>query len=158
MFDDKIETIKIFGSACIAMGVKVMGGSSKHLIVLITLLIMDTIFGWLKSKKLNKWNSKAARWGAIGKIIELMFVGILYMLDWLFEVDYLKYFGIYYFGICEIASLFENYAELNGNLPKGVVELIEKTQFSIGTAIVKKVKDLISQFIDINGDDENANK
>lgn len=149
MFDDKIEMAKIFGSACIAMGVKVMGGSFKHLIVLIILLIIDTIFGWIKSKKLNKWNSKNAKWGATGKIIELIFVGVLYMLDWLFNVDYLKFMGIYYFGICELASIFENYSEINGNLPKGTVELIEKAQFSIGTAIVKKFRDIISQFIDM---------
>jgi len=35
-------------------------------------------------------------------------------------------------------------------VPEGLVELIKKTQFSIGTAIVNKVKDIISKFIDID--------
>ena len=64
--------------------------------------------------------------GLFGKIIELIFIGVLYALDWALEVDYLKYFGIYYFGICEFASVLENLAEINNNVPEGLVELIKR--------------------------------
>ena len=130
-----------------------LGGSAKIFIILCILMLVDTIFGWIKGIHNKNWSSKTARWGFSGKIIELIFIGVLYALDWALEVDYLKYFGIYYFGICEFASVLENLAEINNNVPEGLVELIKKTQFSIGTAIVNKVKDIISKFIDIDRKD-----
>ena len=55
----------------------------------------------------------------------------------------------------EIASIFENYAEINGNLPKGFLELLQKLQFNVGTLVVNKVKNFIDRLF---GDDKNENK
>lgn len=152
MYDEKIEYFKILVSSSVAFFYKIFGGSIKVFGGLCILMSVDTIFGWIKSKHKGQWQSQIARWGAAGKIIELIFIGVLYMLDWVFNVDYLKYFGIYYFGICELASILENLAEINKNVPEGLVELIRKTQFSIGTAIVTKVKNVIQSVINIKED------
>ena len=120
-------------------------------------MIVDTLFGWVKAKKLNKWKSVSARWGFIGKIIELMFVGVLYLLDAAFNITFLEYMGIFYFGACELASIVENYAEINGNLPEGTMEITEKIKFSIGTVIMQKLKKILNNFID-NDEEDNDNK
>ena len=156
MFDGSVESIKLFISSVVAGGAALIGASFKYIIVLVILMAVDTIFGWVKAKKINKWKSGAARWGFIGKIIELMFIGVLYMLDAAFETEFLKYLGIFYFGACELASIVENYAEINGNLPEGTLELIKKMQFSIGTAIMQKLKNIFSASVGNNkGDDKN---
>ena len=156
MFDRSVESIKLFISSVVAGGAALIGASFKYIIVLVILMAVDTIFGWVKAKKINKWKSGAARWGFIGKIIELMFIGVLYMLDAAFETEFLKYLGIFYFGACELASIVENYAEINGNLPEGTLELIKKMQFSIGTAIMQKLKNIFSGSLgNDKGDDKN---
>ena len=156
MFDGSVESIKLFISSVVAGGAALIGASFKYIIVLVILMAVDTIFGWVKAKKINKWKSGAARWGFIGKIIELMFIGVLYMLDAAFETEFLKYLGIFYFGACELASIVENYAEINGNLPEGTLELIKKMQFSIGTAIMQKLKNIFNASVGNNkGDDKN---
>ena len=152
MFDGNVESVKLFFSGLIAGGAALIGASFKYIIVLIILMSVDTIFGWVKAKKLKKWKSGAARWGFIGKIIELIFIVVLYILDAAFETDFLKYIGIFYFGACELASIIENYAEINGNLPEGAVEVAEKVQFSIGTVVMRKIKNIIDSFI--NNDKE----
>ena len=155
MFDGSVESIKLFISSVVAGGAALIGTSFKYIIVLVILMAVDTIFGWVKAKKINKWKSGAARWGFIGKIIELMFIGVLYMLDAAFETEFLKYLGIFYFGACELASIVENYAEINGNLPEGTLELIKKAQFSFGTAITKKLKNVFSGLVGSDkGDDK----
>ena len=155
MFDEKLEIVKVTGSCALALAYKALGGSTKLFVVLCALMLVDTIFGWIKGFYLGNWKSKTARWGFAGKIVELMFIGVLYALDWAFGIDYLKYFGIYYFGICELASIIENLAAMNSNIPDGLVELIRKIQFSVGTAVVNKVKGIVDKFIDVDGDDDN---
>ena len=154
MFDGTVESIKLFFSTLVASGVALIGASFKYIIVLTLLMIIDTAFGWVKAKKIGKWKSGAARWGFIGKIIELMFVGVLYLLDAAFNITFLEYMGIFYFGACELASIVENYAEINGNLPEGTLEFIKKLQFSIGTAIMKKIKKVLDSLIGTDNDDK----
>ena len=147
MFDGNVESVKLFFSGLMAGGAALIGASFKYIIVLIILMLVDTVFGWVKDKKVSKWKSRAAKWGFIGKIIELIFIVVLYILDAAFETDFLKYVGIFYFGACELASIVENYAEINGNLPDGAVEVAEKVQFSIGTVVMRKIKNIIDSFI-----------
>ena len=147
MFDGTVESVKLFASSLIASGVALMGASFKYIFVLIILMIIDTAFGWVKAKKLKKWKSGSARWGFIGKIIELIFVGMLYLLDAAFYITFLEYMGIFYFGACEIASIIENYAEINENLPDETVEIAEKIKFSIGTSIMRKIKNILNDLI-----------
>lgn len=151
----KIETVKAAITAGASIFALTIGGSYKHIIVLLLLMAVDTIIGWIKGIKLGNWKSSKARWGLVGKIVELMLIACLYGLDWLFGMDCLKYIGIYYFGICEIASMFENFAEMGGNVPDGVIELLKSIQYSIGTAAVKKIKKIVDT---IRGDDDDTDK
>ena len=61
MFDGTIESIKLFISGVISGGVALIGGSFKYIAVLAVLMIIDSIFGWVKAKKQKKWKSGAAR-------------------------------------------------------------------------------------------------
>lgn len=79
----------------------------------------------------------------MGKIIELVFVAALYALDWLFEIDFLKYFGIYYFGICEIGSMAENIAKAGGDVPEGLGEVLNGFKDSLGSKVLEKLKEII---------------
>ena len=147
MFDGSVESFKLFISGIISSGAALIGTSFKYIAVLAVLMTVDTVFGWIKAKKIKKWNSNNARWGAIGKILELMFIGVLYILDAAFGITFLEYMGIFYFGACELASIVENYTEINGNLPEGTVELIKKFQFSVGTAVMKKIKNIFDRLM-----------
>lgn len=155
MFDKGIESIKLFISGVIAGGASLIGASFKYIIVLVLLMTIDTIFGWVKAKKTKKWKSGIARWGFIGKIIELMLVGVLYILDVAFEISFLEYMGIFYFGACELASIIENYAEINENLPEGTLDVVKRFQFSIGTAVIKKIKKVFDDLIGKDKEDKN---
>ena len=154
MFDGTIESFKLFMSSLIASGIVLIGVSFKYILVLIALMIIDTAFGLVKAKKSHKWKSSAARWGFIGKIIELIFVVMLYLLDTTFEITFLEYIGIFYFGACEIASIIENYAKINNNLPDGTTEIAEKIKFSIGTVVIKKLKSIFSNITENNKEDK----
>ncbi len=144
--DNNIESIKIFLSTAFAGGVSLIGVSFKYIVVLILLMFVDTIFGWIMSKKNGEWKLSTAKSGFIGKIIELIFVGVLYLLDWIFETDFLKYLGVFYFGICEIASIVENYSGINKNLPDGFTEIINKLKFNFGNFAIKKIFEKIFDF------------
>ena len=155
MFDGNVESFKLFISGIISGGVTLIGGSFKYIVVLAVLMTVDTIFGWIKAKKIKKWKSGSARWGAIGKILELMFIGVLYILDAAFGITFLEYMGIFYFGTCELASIVENYTEINKNLPDGMLEIIKKFQFSVGTAVMMKIKKVFNDLIGSNEEDKN---
>ncbi len=150
-----VEMTKISLASFLGMFASIFGETHKHIIALIVLMIIDTIFGWVKGFKNGQWASKKAKWGIAGKIVELLLISLLYVLNWVFKVDFIVYIGLYYFMAVELASIFENYAEINGNLPKGFLELLQKLQFNVGTLVVNKVKNFIDKLF---GDDENGNK
>lgn len=152
--DIRIEGLKAMLATYIGIIALIVGDSYRHIIVLLLLMGVDTVIGWIKGFKLKKWKSNKARWGAVGKIVELMIIACLYGLDWVFETNFLKYIGIYYFGICEIGSVFENFAEMGGNVPNGMIELLKETQYNIGSESVKKVKKMIDSLF--GGDGENG--
>lgn len=143
--DIRIESVKGIFATYIGLIALLIGDSYKHILVLLLLMGVDTVIGWIKGFKLKEWKSNKARWGAVGKFVEMMIIACLYGLDWVFETDFLKYIGIYYFGICEIASIFENFAEMGGSVPKGMIELLKDAQYNIGTESVKKLKKIFDE-------------
>ncbi|MCI8804746.1 MAG: phage holin family protein [Clostridiales bacterium] len=146
--DEFIEGLKIFISALIASGVSLFGASFKYILVLILLMAADTVFGWIRSRKNGTWKVSAAKSGFIGKIIELIFIGVLYLLDWIFQTNLLKYMGVFYFGICETASIINNYCGINGNLPEGTEEIINKARLGFGNMVISRIKSVINSFFD----------
>lgn len=154
--DSYTESIKLFISAVMASGVSLFGISFKYVLVLVFLMIVDTVFGWIRSKKNNQWNISTAKCGFIGKIIELIFIWVLCILDWIFDINLLKYMGIFYFGICEVASIVDNYSGINKNMPDGVLEIVKNLKYSVGTLAVSKIKNILSQVFDFQNKDKNT--
>lgn len=152
MIDERTEVLKLSIGSFLGVIASFVGETYKHLMVLVIFMIIDTIFGWIKGFKKGKWTSKKAKWGIAGKIVELALIFILYVLNWAFKIDFLVYIGLYYFMAVELASILENYASINGNLPKGFVEILKKLQFSIGTAFVEKIKKVLDNIF--NNDDK----
>lgn len=150
--ENKIEIIKLSISSFIGIMASFLGETYKHLMILVILMIIDTTFGWVKGFKHNNWTSKKAKWGVAGKIVELMLISLLYILNWIFNLNFIVYIGLYYFIAVEIASIIENYASINGNLPKGLVELLKKLQFNIGIAFVSKIRDIVDKIFNNKGD------
>ena len=78
------------------------------------------------------------------------------MLDIAFDTGFLEYAGIFYFGACELASIVENYAEINKNLPEGTLDLVKKLKFSVGTAVMQRLKNVFdTSSRNEKGDNEN---
>jgi toxin secretion/phage lysis holin len=145
--DNRIEGVKLGVSLLSGVFLRFFGGTAKEITVLLILIATDTAFGWVKAVKLGNWKSRDARLGFMGKIVELILLGCLYALDWVFETDILKYTGIYYFGICELSSILENYSQINGNLPDGIAELLKSFRESIASRLVKKIKEFMDKIM-----------
>lgn len=163
MFDQKTEALKLTASGAAALMARFLGVNYKFVVLLFVLMIFDTLLGWLKAKKLGIWKSSQARWGFAGKIVELMLVALLYLLEWAFGVGFFVNTGLFYFMICEIASMAENIAEgkLNNNIPDEAVKLIEKLQYNVRTGMIKQAKATIEALIENensnNEEDDNEN-
>ncbi len=110
-------------------------------------MIIDTIFGWIKGFKNRQWSSIKARWGIAGKITELILISLLYILNWIFKVQFIVYIGLYYFIACEIASILENYAAINKNLPNGLIDILKKAQFNVGTFFINEIKIFLDRIL-----------
>lgn len=138
-----IEGIKIGAGAMVAMLMDYFGVDYKYIIVVLCSMAIDTVLGWLVAFKKGEFKSSKARWGFVGKIVELMFIAMLYLLDWCFEINFLAHTGITYFIICECASIVENVANINNNIPEGLVQALAALKTSVGSGIVKKAKEII---------------
>lgn len=144
--DMKVELAKLGLSGILGSIASFFGGTEKHVIALVIIMIIDVTMGWMKAIKLGEWRSKKARWGFAGKVAELLLISVMYLLNWVFQVPYLIYISIYYFMLVEVASILENYAEINGNLPQGIVDVLKKFQTNVGTLAVKNVEEFIDKF------------
>lgn len=142
---EKIEYVKFIVAALPAFFADIFGATSKQVFVLLILIAADTGFGWAKAIKNNSWKRRKAKIGFMGKIVELMFVACLYALDWLFCINTLKYIGVYYFIICELSSVVENYAQINGNLPEGLIEILGETKKNFAQKITNAVRNIINE-------------
>lgn len=138
-----IESIKIGLGAFVAMLMNYLGVDFRFVIVLLCSMAVDTVLGWLIALHNKEYKSSKARWGFVGKIVELMFVAMLYLLDWCFDINVLAHTGITYFILCECASVVENVAKINHNVPQGLVEVLTSFKAGIGGGIVKRAKEIL---------------
>lgn len=153
MFDGKAESLKIIISSIAAGLINALGGNYRYLLVVWGLMVCDTALGWLKAKKLGSWKSKTARWGAAGKIVELMLIAIMGALDWALGTGFLMSAGIFYYGIVEFASILENINDGGLTvLPTGLVDVVHKLKFSAGTVLVQWIKKMITDAVGIDVD------
>jgi toxin secretion/phage lysis holin len=143
-FDAKMEAVKVLLGGIATAVFKILGGNYKIVIVLMCFMVADTVLGWLGAAKKGEWKSKNARWGAVGKLVELIIIALMYLCEWAFDVSWLISTVTVYFILCEGASIVENIVQyhLNDNVPESLVEVLKKAKGSVVSEIVKKVKRL----------------
>ncbi len=149
--DAKIELIKLAIGSAVTTVLHSLGANYKIVVLLICFMAVDTLLGWLGAVKKGTWKSKNARWGAVGKLVELIIIALMYLCEWAFAIDWLISTVTLYFLLCEGASIVENIVNynLNENVPAGLVELLGKAKNNFVGIVLKKIKKLFE------GEDEN---
>ncbi len=145
--DAKIELIKLaIGSAATTV-LHSLGANYKIVVLLICFMAADTLLGWLGAIKRGNWKSKNARWGAVGKLVELIIIALMYLCEWAFAIDWLISTVTLYFLLCEGASIVENIVNnhLNDNIPAGLVDILEKAKKNFVSVVLKRIKGIFEE-------------
>lgn len=158
MIYENIEKLEIGIGNFLEATASIFGETNKTIIALILLMIIDSTFGWIKGFKTGKWTYMKARWGIAGKIAELILISLLYILNWIFKVEFIVYIGLYYFITCEIASILENYTTINKNLPNGLIDILKKLRFNIGAFLVNSLKEFLEKTLNNKLENDLKNK
>lgn len=145
--DTKIEIIKVAIGGLATAALKCLGANYKIVILLIAFMVVDTVLGWLGAIKKGTWKSKNARWGAVGKLIELIIIALMYLCEWTFAIDWFISTVTLYFLLCEGASIVENIVNnhLNENIPEEIVELFAKAKNNFVGIVIKKIKGIFDE-------------
>lgn len=140
----KYETAKITFSALSTAVLALLGSNYKLVVLLLVTMAIDTLFGHLRAIKDREWKSYNARWGLVGKLVELVLIALMYLCEWTFGIDWLVNVVVIYFIICEMASIAENVIEgrLNKNIPTEALEFLNKMKQNFLT----KFKEWIREF------------
>lgn len=140
--DAKIELIKIAIGGAITTVLHYLGANYKLVVLLLVFMVVDTMLGWLGAMKNGTWKSKNARWGAVGKLVELIIIALMYFCEWAFAIDWLIGTVTLYFILCEGASIIENIANnhLNENIPTSLADILEKAKKNFVSNIIKRIK------------------
>lgn len=140
--DAKIELIKIAIGSAITTVLHCLGTNYKIVVLLIVFMVVDTLLGWLGAMKNGTWKSKNARWGAVGKLVELIIIALMYLCEWAFAIDWLISTVTFYFLLCEGASIIENIVNnhLNENVPTSLADILEKAKKNFVGVLIKKIK------------------
>ncbi len=109
--------------------------------LLILLMVIDTIFGWVKSMKKKEWRSCSAKWGIVGKVCEILIVSLVYLLGKELNIDLFYPLLLAYFDLVEIGSIIENYCEINNNIPPFIIDVINRYKTNISSKIEQFFKD-----------------
>lgn len=144
--DYKIEAEKLILSMTASLAAAAAGNSlsARLLILLLLLMLFDTLLGWARALKNKEWKSSKARWGSIGKLIQLGFVSFAYTLDWVFGIDVLKYAFAAYFCLVEVGSICENAYYMGVEIPLEWVEVAKKSKNYAGRMVLDKAKAVIT--------------
>lgn len=145
--DTKIEVAKVTIGCVITTTLKCLGANYKIVLLLIAFMLVDTILGWIGSAKNGTWKSKNARWGAVGKLVELIIIALMYLCEWAFDVSWLISTITLYFLLCEGASIVENIVQyhLNDNIPEGIVDILGKAKNNFVGFVLKKIKGIFDE-------------
>lgn len=150
--DIKTELTKLSAGGIAATVLKHPGYSCRLVILLMCFMAADTLLGWLGAIKKGEWKSCNARWGAVGKLTELIIISLMYLCEWTFGTGWLIYTVTLYFIICEGASIVENIVKyhLNDNIPEGLADILSRLKTNFVGFIIKKLKSIFE------GDDKNG--
>lgn len=142
--DAKIELTKIAIGGAISTVLRYLGANYRLVVLLLVLMVVDTLLGWLGAIKNGTWKSKNARWGAVGKLVELIIIALMYLCEWVFAIDWLIGTVTLYFVLCEGASIIENIAgnHLNENIPSALADILSKAKKNFVSNLIKRVKNI----------------
>jgi toxin secretion/phage lysis holin len=145
--DTKVEVVKVAIGCFVTSLLKCLGANYKIVLLLICFMVTDTILGWLGNIKKGTWKSKNARWGVVGKLVELIIIALMYLCEWAFAIDWLISAITLYFLLCEGASIIENIVKyhLNDNIPEGLVEVLSKAKNNFVGVVIKKIKSIFEE-------------
>lgn len=143
--DLKMETMKIIVGSAISSFIGLLGNNYRLVILLMVIMAVDTILGHLRAVHNKNWKSYNARWGFIGKLVEIILVALMYICEWTFNINWLVNVVVIYFLICEGASIVENIVQghLNENVPEALLEVLGKIKTNAVTSIVQKISKLL---------------
>ena len=137
------ECVKLTFGALSSAVIALFGSNYKLVILLLCLMAIDTLFGHLRAVKDKKWKSYNARWGLIGKLVELVLISLMYMCEWTFGINWLVNVVVVYFAICEGASIAENIVkgQLNSNVPTETLDFLERMKLNFLTKFKEWIRD-----------------
>lgn len=147
----KYETIKLTFSSAASAVLALLGQNYKLVILLITLIIVDTISGNLWALTEGSWRSTIARKGLYSKLFELVLVALMYMCEWVFAINWLVNAVVLYFAVCEGASVLENISRFNSNVPQESLDFLSNMKQNFLT----KFKEWIRDFFGGGGNADN---
>jgi toxin secretion/phage lysis holin len=152
MLNLKMQAIKAGTSTVLALLLKCLGKNYKIVSVLICFMLADTLLGWLGAAKTGVWCSRNARWGVVGKLVELIIIALMYLCEWAFCVDWMIGAVTLYFLICEAASIVENIVNygLNANIPASLITILQSSRSSLVSDLIKRISEIFN-----NKDGEN---
>lgn len=138
----KYEIAKLTLSSMVSASLALLGENYKLVILLITLIAVDTASGNLWALLEGEWTSTKARKGLYSKLFELVLVALMYMCEWTFEINWLVNAVVLYFAVCEGASVLENIGRFNDNVPQEALDFLSRMKQNFLT----KFKEWIREF------------
>jgi toxin secretion/phage lysis holin len=147
MLNVKTQAIKAAASTFLAIILKCLGKNYKIVLVLLCFMLADTFLGWLGAAKNGVWCSRNARWGAVGKLVELIIIALMYLCEWAFCIDWLISAVTLYFLICEAASIVENIVNygLNANIPSSLITILQGSRSSLVSDLIKRISEIFNK-------------
>jgi toxin secretion/phage lysis holin len=147
MLSIKTQAIKAAASTFLALILRCLGKNYKIVLVLICFMLADTVLGWLGAAKMGVWCSRNARWGAVGKLVELIIIALMYLCEWAFCINWLISAVTLYFLICEAASIVENIVNygLNANIPSSLITILQGSRSSLVSDLIKRISEIFNK-------------
>lgn len=139
----KTECLKVTFGGLSAAVIALFGENYKLVILLLCLMAIDTLFGHLRAIKDKNWTSYNARWGFVGKLVEIVLIALMYLCEWVFAINWLVNVVCVYFAICEAASIVENVVKghLNDNVPEDTIEFLTRLKSNFLTKFKEWIRD-----------------
>lgn len=144
--DKGMESLKL-GISGIYAFMPAFGSHRRLVVLLMAFMAADTLFGHLRAWKNREWKSSNARWGVVGKLVELTTVMLMYLCEWTFGVDFLVNASAIYFLMCESASILENIIQggLNESFPDELPQMLGRLKKNAVRALLKKLEEFLKE-------------
>lgn len=124
----------------------VVGGGDTLVILMLSLVVADLVFGALKGIKNKVFSSSILFWGIVNKAILFCIIAIMYRVDLALGIDILRNTFIMWFCICDGASIIENTAIIGIPWPDGLLKVLVQVRKGFSINISKIVTKIIEEY------------